>query len=224
MLNSKKNTTTIKRIGDNKKLVKNDDLEDESLDRFEIDLLCPMCHSKMTLYYVYTLNYIEKILTYPDVMDGYKVKYKEYRKLQTDNGFDYYNEFVEACYSFYKIHSGIGTFCYLRLCIENIIKDFWNEMLECGKINDEYDSMVKVSKRVEVIKDNLDPEIYCMIPNLYSILSKGINELDENECLKHFDTLKEIVEILLDQKLDILKKKKKIDYLKRSLNQISSNI
>lgn len=218
MLNSKKNTTTIKRIGDNKKIVNNDDLEDESLDRFEIDLLCPMCHRKMTLYYVYTSNYIEKIFTYPDVMDGYKVKYKEYRKLQTDNGFDYYNEFVEACYSFYKIHSGIGAFCYLRRCLENLVND---KIIE---INEQYTTGMKFSEKISRIKDYINPEIYSMLSNLYGILSKGIHELDEEDCLTHFDTMKQIVEILLDQRLETIKERKKIASLKKSLNKISSKI
>ena len=78
--------------------------------------------------------------------------------------------------------------------------------------------------KIKNVIDEFDEDIRDILKNTYGLLSKGIHELDENECLKHFDTLKEIVEILLDQKLDLLKKKKKIDSLKRNLNKISSEL
>jgi hypothetical protein len=53
-------------------------------------------------------------------------------------------------------------------------------------------------------------------------LSLGIHELDENTCLAHFDTLRVGIEIILDEKLDELKKKEKIEEAKKKLAQLAS--
>lgn len=58
---------------------------------------------------------------------------------------------------------------------------------------------------------------------MYSILSKGIHELEEDECLQHFDTLRVGIEIILDETLDELKRKSKIAEAKKKLSAIVSN-
>ena len=193
--------------------------------KFGLDLTCPFCQSTLHLYYVYNDSQIEKIATFPDVMGGYKAKYKVLRKLKNNtNLFDYYNEFIEACYSYYKIKSGIGAFCYLRRCLENFVKDTWNDMYLEGKITESYDSKKKFSYRIDNIRINIDNDIYNMMPNLYDILSKGIHELDEEECLKYYEIIKEIVFTLLINRIELIDKKKKIVSLKANLEKIHSNI
>lgn len=223
LINMKHNTTMIRKIGD--KEVQHSKMISliDKHEKFELDLICPFCQSTLHLYYVYNDTQIKKIATFPDVMGGYKAKYKVLRKLNT-NQFDYYNEFIESCYSYYKINSGIGAFCYLRRCLENFVKDTWNDMYLEGKITESYDSKKKFSYRIDNIRINIDNDIYNMMPNLYDILSKGIHELDEEECLKYFEILKEIVFTLLINRIELIDKKKKIVSLKSNLEKIHSNI
>jgi len=225
LIDIKRNSSTIKKTGDKEnKHPKIVSLIDEH-KKFGLDLTCPFCQSTLHLYYVYNNSQIEKIATFPDVMGGYKAKYKVLRNLKNNtNQFDYYNEFIESCYSYYKINSGIGAFCYLRRCLENFVKDTWNDMRSEGIITELYDSKKKFSEKIEIVKVNVDNDIYRMMPKLYGILSKGIHELDEEECLKYFEVLKDIVFTLLINRIELIDKKKKMLSLNANLEKIASNI
>jgi hypothetical protein len=59
---------------------------------------------------------------------------------------------------------------------------------------------------------------------MYSILSLGIHELDEQTCLAHFDTLRVGIEIILDEKLDEFRKKEKIQIAKQKLAGLKGQI
>jgi hypothetical protein len=59
---------------------------------------------------------------------------------------------------------------------------------------------------------------------LYSILSLGVHELDEKSCLAHFDTLRVGIEIILDEQLEELKKKEKIEFAKHKLAELKRQV
>ena len=60
--------------------------------------------------------------------------------------------------------------------------------------------------------------------SIYGVLSKGIHELTEEECLDYFDCMRQSIELILDERLEQLEKKKKIDEVKKTLNSITSQI
>ena len=197
----------------------------KNINKFEVELVCPICHEKMYFYYIYNDNVIEKICTYPDLMSGFKQKYSKYKKIKcSNNSFSYYDEMLEGCYAYYKIKSGIGSFCYFRRCLENYIKDSWEELKEQGLILNEYDYSLSFENKIKIIKPILDTEIYEILPNLYTILSKGIHELDEDECLNQFDTIREIVEYLLDEILAKNEKKSRIKLLKNEVSNKATEL
>jgi len=59
---------------------------------------------------------------------------------------------------------------------------------------------------------------------MYSILSLGVHELDENTCLAHFDTLKVEIEIILDEKLEEAKKQKKIQEASQKIQLLNQSL
>jgi hypothetical protein len=59
---------------------------------------------------------------------------------------------------------------------------------------------------------------------MYSILSLGIHELDEQTCLAHFDTLRVGIEIILDEKLEEFRKKEKTEAAKLKLAALRGEI
>jgi len=59
---------------------------------------------------------------------------------------------------------------------------------------------------------------------IYSILSLGVHELDENTCLAHFDTLKVGIEIILDEKLKEAKKQKKIQEASQKIQLLNQSL
>lgn len=189
--------------------------------KFDLELYCPVCNSTVYFYYVYLNGEITKIQTYPNMMDGLKLKYRRYKELNTDV-FKYDLEFITGCYLFYNSNSGIGSFCYLRRCLENLIKDYTNDLFSTGEIESGYDQFKKFEEKITIIKNELDPSIFDLLKPLYSILSLGIHELDEGECLNDFEALKDIVEVLLDERIEKINKKKKIEKMKKDLNAKAS--
>lgn len=164
-----------------------------------------------------------KINTYPNSMNGLKQKYRKYKLLNNDD-YNYAEEFITGCYLFYNSKSGIGSFCYLRRCLENFVKDYTNDLFNEGKISEIYNASLKFEKKINIIKGELDKDVYGMLKPLYSILSLGIHELKEQECLDFFIQLKEILEILLDERLEKINKKNKIQKLKKNLNDNNSKL
>ncbi len=59
---------------------------------------------------------------------------------------------------------------------------------------------------------------------IYGILSKGIHELSEKECLDFFDTLRESITLILEQKIAQKGHEDAIENVQKSLGKISSYI
>ncbi|KDB51524.1 hypothetical protein X805_29020 [Sphaerotilus natans subsp. natans DSM 6575] len=56
-------------------------------------------------------------------------------------------------------------------------------------------------------------------PGMYSLLSKGIHELSEDECLKHFATLRLGIELILDERLEARERANKIAAAKAAIQK-----
>jgi len=59
---------------------------------------------------------------------------------------------------------------------------------------------------------------------LYGILSKGIHELSEEECLKIFPAVKVGIELILDTKIEALERQRKIEAAKKEIAGISQEL
>lgn len=92
---------------------------------------------------------------------------------------------------------GIGSFIYLRRVFEFII---FNKFSENQKANgwdkDEFDKL-RMKEKIEYLKEFI-PEFLVTNKKIYGILSKGVHELTEEECLKHFAILKQSILIILE--------------------------
>ena len=96
--------------------------------------------------------------------------------------------------------TGIGSFVYLRRIFENLIEETYiNNKNESGISREVFDKK-RIREKVETLSSYLPKSIAKLTP-LYSILSKGIHELTEKECLAYFDTMKLAIELILKQKI-----------------------
>ncbi len=186
--------------------------------RFDIELCCPICNSRIYFYYVISDGVLKKISSYPDSMNGLKIDYRRYKEI-SKGSFDYYNEFVTGLYVYNHCNSGIGSYCYLRRCIENYVNDY--VVANPDVIIENNDTF---EKKVKKLDGKISKDISELLKPLYKILSKGIHELDENVCLSEFDKLKQTVEIILDDKLSKIELDKKKDKLAKDLNKKSSEL
>ena len=96
---------------------------------------------------------------------------------------------------------GIGAYVYLRRVFERLVElAHVAAMKDTGWDEDSYIRM-RMTDKVSALKNHL-PSFLVSHPEMYSLLSKGLHELSEEECLAHFSALRVGIELILDQKIE----------------------
>ncbi|SDU35748.1 hypothetical protein SAMN05216296_3289 [Pseudomonas pohangensis] len=162
-------------------------------------------------------NHLTKVGQHPSIADFHISEIKQYKKLLSHEKL---KEFTRAI-GLAANGVGIGSFVYLRRIFEHLIFEAYQQCLADGVVTEEQYNRSRMDQKIELLSTHL-PRFLVENKSIYSILSLGIHELDENTCLAHFDTLRVGIEIILDEKLDDLKKKEKIEEAKKKLGQLHS--
>ena len=155
---------------------------------------------------------IQKIGQYPSYGDLNIPKVKIYTPILTKEDMA---ELVRAI-GLASHDVGVGSYVYLRRVFERLIENAHNSAAEHGEWNEEKYSKSRMKEKIQLLSHEL-PSFLVEHPEMYSLLSKGIHELSEHECLEHFDTLKIAIELILDEKLEDNKKEQKIAKAKKSI-------
>lgn len=154
-------------------------------------------------------NKIMKIGQYPSIADLELHKIQKYRSLLKDD----YKDFSKAI-GLYSHGIGAGSYVYLRRIFENLIveqKDIAFQT-DASLVADEFERK-RMDEKIQYIKDFL-PNPLVENRQIYGILSKGIHELSEDDCLSMFPSLELGIEIILDWKLAEKEKQEKENRLK----------
>lgn len=172
-------------------------------------------HSQIFIFRVIGTTLI-KVGQHPTLVDLSKEELKKYRKLNNE----IYSELNRAVgLSTHGI--GIGSFVYLRRIIEkHIVYPKITELISEGKIDKEQISHSDFKGKIKIAKDKL-PAFLVDNGKIYSILSKGIHELDEDECKGFFPILRTAIEIVLDEQIEKNEKEKKNKLISDQLNKIN---
>ncbi len=149
------------------------------------------------VYYCKNKNYLLKIGQWPSVADFQIPQAEKYRKILEE---DQYKEFTRGI-GIAAHGVGIGSFVYLRRVFENLIEEAHikaqSEVKDFPK--DAYER-ARMDEKIKLVKGYL-PEFLVENRSLYAILSKGIHDLSEDECLQYFETVKIGIEQILDEKI-----------------------
>jgi len=187
----------------------------------EITLVCKQSEDEFhfMVHWNPTDNTLMKVGQYPSYIDIHRYETKKYYSVLDK---DKLKEFVRAI----GLHAngvGIVSFVYLRRIFEYMIGEASKEYVQ----NTSYDIQdiegKRMDEKIRILKNYL-PEFLVKNSSIYSVLSKGIHELSEDECLDYFDTVKNGIEIILDQKLEIENKRKKEEQATRDLQKISTKL
>lgn len=162
---------------------------------------------------------IVKVGQYPSVADFHIGEIKQYDKVISKEKL---KEFTRAI-GLAANGVGIGSFVYLRRIFESLIEEAYNKALSDKKITEAEFQKSRMDEKIDLLHNYL-PDFLVQNKELYSILSLGIHELDENTCLNNFDTVRVGIEIILDEKLEELRKAKKIEEAQKKIKQIKGNI
>lgn len=164
------------------------------IDVFEKEFHCSRNVDHLLSFFLQIkLGKIQKIGQYPALTEIAEQEIKKFKKIL---GNDYYQEFSKAI-GLYTHGIGVGAFVYLRRIIENfiIIPTYQTAKLKPDWDEDKYQKS-RVKEKINLLKTDL-PQFLVENPVLYSIVSKGIHELTEDECKKYFPILKTCIEFLL---------------------------
>lgn len=162
-------------------------------------------------------KHLIKIGQHPSVADFHISEIKQYNKLLSNEKL---KEFTRAI-GLAANGVGIGSFVYLRRVFEFLIEEAYQLCLIEKIVTEEQYNKSRMDEKIKLLANHL-PTFLVENKSIYSVLSLGIHELDETTCLDNFDTLRVGIEIILDEKLDELKKKAKIEEAKKKLGQLTS--
>ncbi|WP_457095868.1 hypothetical protein [Lysobacter sp. P5_B9] len=118
---------------------------------------------------------------------------------------------------------GIGSYVYLRRVFESLVEESHQEAKSDSGWDEETYARSRMSEKIALLRSHL-PAFLAEHPEMYSLLSKGVHELSEAECLGHFDTLRIGIELILDQKLERKERESKIKAAKAALAKAVSKV
>lgn len=162
---------------------------------------------------------IQKVGQYPSLADLQLFDVAKYRSILKENFKDY-----TRAIGLYADGIGCGAFVYLRRILESLAEE---SHIACHNSEGWDEKNFKDAKFVEkldileqfgngIIPANLEP----YKKTIYGVLSKGVHESSENECLEMFPYMKYAIEEILDERLAKREREKKLaDFQKRLLQQ-----
>lgn len=198
----------------------------KDIDHIYFRFNCSLDESHKLEYFFTKKGYkIIKVGQYPSSAD---IDLPQAKKFSSILGKQYYDELKRAI-GLYSHGVGIGSFVYLRRIIEKLVYDAFKEAQQIGKLTEEQFEYRKnkdgdnvrngMEEKIKLLNGFL-PDLITEHPKIYSVVSKGIHELSEDECRKYFPVLKDGIVMILD---DIATKKEKeraeLEY-KKSLGNI----
>jgi len=142
-------------------------------------------------------GYIMKIGTYPSLRDFHKDDIKKYDKVLNKQ------QKIELVTAITIVNNGvgIGSYVYLRRIFEGIVFEEAKRAIADGAVKEDDFNNMRMDEKIVAIKKYLPAFLYDHHKELYGILSIGVHQLDEEECLSFFPVLYDCIILILDDRL-----------------------
>ena len=179
--------------------------------------------STHTAIFVFRVDdqFFMKIGEYPSLADRL---YPELRKYEGELG-DSYPE-LRMAVNLYSHKVGIGSFAYLRRVLEKVVSDTarskYAEQPDWD-LDEWRKSKKSFEERITDLSDKL-PSFLVGNTSLYGILSKGIHDLEENECIEYFEIVERAIVEILDEKIRNAERDGSRDFVRGKLANIESKL
>lgn len=165
-------------------------------------------------------GYIQKVGTYPSLRDFHKDDLKKYNKVLSERQ---KKELITAI-TIANNGVGIGSYVYLRRIFEGIVFEEAKNAIKDGVVKEEEFNKKRMDEKIVSIKDYLPAFLYHNHSALYGILSLGIHQLDEEECLGFYPVLYDCIILVLEDRLAQKEKEEMTRKATASLNKIASAV
>jgi hypothetical protein len=197
------------------------------LTRYETALHCSR-NSSHQLLFLLKVNKdkrtIQKIGQHPSLADLNMYDVKKYADVLSNAAF---REFTKAI-GLAAHGVGVGSFVYLRRIFEGLVEEAhkfakspeaWSETGQAWD-EDQYQK-ARVGEKIQMLNRYL-PAFLVENRAMYGILSKGVHELSEEECLAAFPVVKVGIEIILDARLEEDARRKKLQAAQKAIQALAS--
>lgn len=163
-------------------------------------------------------NTLLKIGQYPSVADLSFPELENYKKVLSKED---RKEFRRAI-GLYASGIGVGSYVYLRRIFERMLETAKNRAVQEGLVLEGYDK-AHVDERISMLKDYL-PKTLVGNTTFYGIVSKGIHELSEEDCVAYFPILRDFLFLIMRQWEQQRQEREIEKQLTASLSQIAQKI
>ena len=181
---------------------------------------CAMDNTHHLDYIVLTYgNKMKKIGQYPSVADLSFPELKEYRKVMTKED----EKELKRAIGLFASGIGVGSFVYLRRIFERIIVTASRKAIEEGKIKEEEFGKAHVDEKIKMLAEYLSKSL-ANNPVFYGIISKGIHELSEEDCIEFFPVMQSFIMMILRQWEKIRRDEEEEKKLAASLSHIAAKV
>lgn len=186
--------------------------------QFAIRLKCSR-NTDHQLYFMFNVEgrTMQKIGQYPSLADLNTYDVRQYAAVLDKEDFKELNKAIGLA-----AHGvGVGSFVYLRRIFENLVDAaYQNAKKEDGWEDDAYRNG-RMADRIQLLAGYL-PDFLVENRSMYKILSQGLHELTEEECLAAFPILKMGIELVLDEQLAAKAKQQKLEQAKKAIHGLVS--
>lgn len=171
------------------------------------------------VHYDRVKDFIEKVGQYPSVADIHIAQIKQYSKVLDK---PYMKDFTKAI-GLAANGVGTGSFVYLRRIFEYLVSETAKEAIVKGDVDEHTFKISKMDNKLKQLENYL-PDVLKDNKPLYGVLSKGIHELSEEECLKYFSVVREIIELILDEREFLRQQEEKKKVARSNLSKIAGEL
>ena len=203
-------------------LINNPDIEPSNKNitslMHSLDYVCTSNPNHILNFYFHIEgNTITKIGQYPKTAVLKYPKRNRYDKLLKQYADEYKTSLQEA-----SSGVGIGSFVYLRRIIEFLVEEIHQQLTTKPDWDEEAYKKLDFKDKMELCnlhEQFMPSELLPYRGLIYSVLSKGVHSLEEDECIALFPSLQVIIERILEHQLD---RKKSDDTFGEAIKKINA--
>lgn len=187
---------------------------------FMREFLCSRVHNHSAYFYFrLKRSVLCKVGQSPSMADISESALRPYRKVLTPAE---YRELTRAV-GLASHGVGIGSFVYLRRIFERLIEAARDEASRISGWDEGIFQRSRMEEKIDLVQHFLPPFLVEQ-RKLYSILSKGIHALTEEECLEAFPIVRVGIELILDQKVAAQQQQEKIEDAKKRFGSLQQKL
>lgn len=187
---------------------------------FRLELVCA-ADTGHRMYFLFRVGVgtIQKVGQYPSAADLASPDIKRFSSVLSKDLLDGYKRAV-------GLHAhgiGIGSYVYLRRIIEQLINESHAVAATAQPWDEDAYQKSRVVERIKMLSGHL-PDFMVSNAAVYSILSKGVHQLGEQECLQHFPMLTTAIDLILDDRLAVKKREQNQKAAAKALQEIAAQL